>query len=199
MFELFAKGCLIGFSIAMPVGPIGLLCIRQSLISGALAGVLVGLGAASADAFYGALAGFGVTAVAQIFAAHSKHIEWVGAIFLCYLGITTFFSKTERASDHLHKGSRCRLYLTAFCLTLTNPMTILSFAAIYAGLGIGRENSGMPPAIVMTAGVFVGSVIWWLVLSCTSALFKKHMGQKAALWLNRISGAAILGFGVLFV
>lgn len=190
MFELFLKGCLIGFSIAMPVGPIGLLCIRHSLVSGAFAGLIVGLGAASADALYGALAGFGVAAIAPFFAAYGFLIQGMGAVFLCYLGIATFFSKTKEASEENVGGSR--LYLTTFFLTLTNPMTILSFAAIYAGLGIGSERGNLTLAIATMAGVFAGSAMWWLFLSSSAALFRQKI---PTLWLNRISGMALFGFG----
>lgn len=198
MFELFLKGCLIGFSIAMPVGPIGLLCIRHSLISGAFAGVIVGLGAATADALYGAMAGFGFTAIAHFFATYSLPIQWVGAAFLCYLGIAIFFSKTKEKFE-VENTMGYRLYLTTLFLTLTNPMTILSFAAIYAGLGMGSVDGGLLPPLITTLGVFTGSVIWWLLLSSVAALFNQRINQRAAIWLNRISGTAIFGFGFSLV
>jgi len=199
MFELFVKGCLIGFSIAMPVGPIGLMCIRHSLISGAIAGVIVGLGAASADALYGALAGFGVTAVAHFFAAYGQYVQWLGAAFLCYLGTATFFARSKETLEDSGDIRGYRLYLTTFVLTLTNPLTILSFAAIYAGLGIGGESNGLELALATTTGVFAGSAIWWLLLSCAAALFRHKMGADTAIWLNRISGMAILGFGLTLI
>ncbi|MCE5315800.1 MAG: LysE family translocator [Parachlamydia sp.] len=196
MFELFVKGCLIGFSIAMPVGPIGLLCIRHSLISGAFAGVIVGLGAASADALYGALAGFGITAVAHFFAAYGQYVQWLGAAFLCYLGIATFFAGRREAREDSGDIKGYRLYLTTFVLTLTNPMTILSFVAIYAGLGLRGESNGLVLALATTVGVFAGSTIWWLLLSSAAALFRHKISVHTAIWLNRISGMAILGFGL---
>lgn len=193
MFELFFKGCLIGFSIAMPVGPIGLLCIRHALVSGGYYGLIVGLGAACADSLYGALAGFGVTAVAQLLTNYYPWMQWIGGLFLCYLGITTFLAKKVEASEAGIRVGAVRLFLTTFCLTLTNPMTILSFAGIYAALGIGGGE--IVHALTMTTGVFAGSALWWLFLSTGAALFKEKMEGKSS-WLNKVSGVMIFGFGV---
>lgn len=192
--ELLIKGLIIGFSIAMPVGPIGLLCIRNVLTFGVLCGLVTGCGAACADAIYGALAGFGVSAVSSFLEAHGAYIQICGALFLCYLGITTFFVKASDDNKVVRTNSRA--FLSTFLLTLTNPLTIISFAGIYAGLGIGNESSSVNNALIMTSGVFLGSLAWWFILSLTVSIFRDKMTSTSFLWLNKIAGTVLFGFGV---
>lgn len=196
MIEFFIEGCLIGFSIALPVGPIGLLCIRHSLYSGRREGFIVGLGAAAADALYGALAGFGVTAIARFLSDYHSGLQLLGALFLCYLGIATFFAKASRMEGESKKRGALSLFFMTFFLTLTNPMTLLSFAGIYAALGIGSENGDFAQALAMTGGVFAGSILWWSILSGTAAFLNEKLAIAKSLWLNKLSGAILLGFGI---
>lgn len=193
--ELIFKGLMIGFSIAMPVGPIGLLCIRNVLTFGMLCGLVTGLGAACADAIYGALAGFGVTTIGSFLEAHSNLIQVFGALFLCYLGISTFFAKASNPTSNELSLTHSRAFLTTFFLTLTNPMTIISFAGVYAGLGIGHESSSINDGLTTTCGVFLGSIIWWLILSLTASIFREKMSTTSTVWLNKISGSVLFGFG----
>lgn len=193
--ELLFKGLMIGFSIAMPVGPIGLLCIRNVLTFGMLCGLITGLGAACADAIYGALAGFGVTTVSSFFETHGAYIQVCGALFLCYLGITTFFGKVSNTDNKEGGLTNSRAFLATFFLTLTNPMTIISFAGVYAGLGIGYENSSVNHALITTLGVFLGSIVWWFILSLTASIFRDKFTTKSSIWLNKISGSILFGFG----
>lgn len=195
MIDFFFKGFLIGFSIALPVGPIGLLCIRHSLHSGLRSGFIVGLGAASADALYGAVAGFGVTAVAAFLTIYRFAFQLIGALFLCYLGAATFFRKSNDLTAESKKEGGLSLFSTTFFLTLTNPMTIVSFAGIYAALGIG-EGSAIAPALAMTGGVFLGSTFWWLLLSGAAAFLKERFDVAKSAWLNRVSGSVLFGFGI---
>ncbi len=195
--SLLLKGWMIGFSIAMPVGPVGLLCIRNSLTYGMICGLISGLGAACADAIYGALAGFGVTAVSDFLSSHWALLQCMGALFLCYLGITTFYAKSGKMIAESNTMSRSRIFLSTFLLTLTNPLTILSFAGVYAGLGIGSGSTSMMHALVTTVGVFIGSAVWWLILSFAASFFKEKMNEKASIWLNRLSGSVIFGFGII--
>ncbi len=196
--EFLIKGMLIGFSIALPVGPIAMLCIRNVLTFGILSGLYTGLGAAFADALYGAVAGFGVTAVSHFLAAHSVYLKIIGGIFLCYLGIKTFFSKGAiSTSDRGGVLKPSAAFMTTFFLTLTNPMTVVSFIGIYAGLGLGDVSSNFSSACVVTVGVFLGSAIWWIVLSLVMGYFKEKIDPKNSLWLNPVSGSLIFVFGVL--
>lgn len=193
--ELFLKGLMIGFSIAMPVGPIGLLCIRNVLTFGILCGLVTGLGAACADAVYGALAGFGVTTISSFLETHSIYLQLIGALFLCYLGVSTFLAKASTGGGTETSLTHSRAFVTTFFLTLTNPMTIISFAGVYAGLGIGNGSSDFSGAMTTTVGVFLGSAAWWLILSLVSSFFKEKMNANSSVWLNKFSGSVLFGFG----
>jgi threonine/homoserine/homoserine lactone efflux protein len=194
---LLLSGLLIGFSIAAPVGPIGVLCIRRTLAAGRLTGLVSGLGAATADAFYGSVAGFGLTLVSGLLISQQLWLRVVGGLFLCYLGVRTFVSlPSERAAD---AGARGLLgaYLSTLVLTLTNPLTILSFTVIFAGLGIVSAQSNYLSAALLVLGVFTGSALWWLLLSGGVSLFQTLFTPARLRWVNRVSGAIIAGFGVL--
>lgn len=195
--ELLFKGLMIGFSIAMPVGPIGLLCIRNVLTFGMFCGLITGLGAASADAIYGALAGFGVTTISSFLENYGAYLQIFGAIFLCYLGISTFFGGAPSTESKELGLTNSRAFLATFILTLTNPMTIISFAGVYAGLGIGHESSSVNHALITTLGVFLGSIAWWFILSLSTSIFRDKFTAKSSIWLNKISGSILFGFGSL--
>jgi threonine/homoserine/homoserine lactone efflux protein len=201
-FSILLRGLIIGFSIAAPVGPIGVLCIRRTLAEGRLAGFVSGLGAATADAVYGSIAAFGLTLITSFLLQQSFWLRAVGGIFLLYLGIKTFISKPEPVVELTNSaGTRQNLfgdYASTFFLTLTNPLTILSFAGIFAGLGLGSNTYGnYLSAITLVLGVFFGSATWWFILSGITSLFHKKMSSQLMLWVNRISGAIIILFGIL--
>jgi threonine/homoserine/homoserine lactone efflux protein len=193
------RGVAIGFSIAAPVGPIGVLCIRRTLAEGRVSGLLSGLGAATADAIYGVIAAFGLTYISSILIGYQPWIRLLGGLFLCYLGLRTFFSKPAESADHLRGGSLLRDYASTFFLTLTNPMTIISFAAVFAGLGIGSAKGDYAAATLLVLGVFAGSAAWWLILSGGVSLFRSKFTPRALGWVNKVAGIVILGFGVLAV
>src|SRR5881409_981452 len=135
--RFFVRGVAIGFSIAAPVGPIGVLCIRRTLAEGRLCGFASGLGAATADAVYGCVAGFGLTAVSNLLVSQQTWLRLIGGLFLCYLGVKSFFAGPAQTAAAPKSGALAGAYASTFLLTLTNPMTILSFAAVFAGLGLG--------------------------------------------------------------
>jgi threonine/homoserine/homoserine lactone efflux protein len=195
-FSFFIKGLIFGFSIAAPVGPIGILCIRRSLAGGWTAGLLTGMGAATADALYGCVAGFGLAGITGLLVGQRAWIQLFGGLFLCWLGVRIFLSGTEETPLVAAPGRAARGYLSALLLTLTNPMTILSFAAVFAGLGLGRVAAGPTAAGWLVAGVFTGSMAWWAMLSSASSLFKTRMNANAMRWINRLSGAVLAGFGL---
>jgi threonine/homoserine/homoserine lactone efflux protein len=195
MVHFFLKGLLLGFVIAAPVGPIGILCIRRSLADGQSAGLATGLGAATADAVYGCVAGFGLAAISNFLVGQRFWLGLIGGLFLCYLGARTFFTKsTESASAGDRKGL-IGAYLSTFLLTITNPMTILSFVAAFAAIGLGT-SSDYRLATSLVAGVFLGSALWWLLLSGGSALLRRYVGPALMVNLNRVSGILIFGLGV---
>lgn len=196
MIAFLVKGFVIGFSIAAPVGPIGVLCIRRTLSDGRLTGLVSGMGAATADALYGSVAGFGLTLVSAFLLDQRFWIRLVGGAFLCYLGVKTFLSMPASQAAQVRGGGLLSAYISTLFLTLTNPLTILSFAAIFAGLGLGAGVGNYASAGVLIAGVFLGSATWWLLLSGGVSLLRRQFDQRAMRWVNRFSGLIILGFGL---
>lgn len=189
------KGVVIGFSIAAPVGPIGVLCIRRSLAFGPQVGLVTGLGAATADAVYGCIAGFGLTVVSGFLVGQRFWLSLAGGLFLCYLGFRTFTSKPAEKAAEVRDGGLLSAYLSTLFLTLTNPMTILSFVAVFAGLGLGQSTDYFR-AMMLVCGVFAGSAFWWLLLSTSVSLYRSRLNSGYMNTVNKISGAVILAFGL---
>lgn len=198
MIELLLKSTLIGFSIAMPVGPIGLLCLRNSLTSGILAGLMTGLGAALADALYGLLAGFGVASLAYALGAYEFPLKLIGILFLLYLGVSTY---REKPSEEVVKSERClgKTFGASFFLTLINPMTILSFMGIFTALSSDFSEGSPFLPLIMAGGVFVGSCLWWLVLSLGAGLMKSRLNSKGRALINRISGGVLIAWALTLI
>jgi threonine/homoserine/homoserine lactone efflux protein len=192
----FFKGLLIGFSIAAPVGPIGLLCIQRTIAYGRKSGLVTGLGAATADGLYGAVAAFGLTAISSFLVGRQFWFRLVGGMFLFYLGTKAFLSRpVEKAAASSHE-SLFLDYGSTVILTVTNPMTILSFAAVFAGLGLASSSGGHASAALMIAGVVLGSTLWWFVLSAGVSLFQAKFISHSLKYVNSISGAILIGFAV---
>jgi threonine/homoserine/homoserine lactone efflux protein len=190
------KGFVIGFSIAAPVGPIGVLCIRRTLAEGRTFGLVSGLGAATADAIYGCIAGFGLTFISTLLISQQTWFRIVGGLFLCYLGRKTLLSRPAEETVSAKGSGLIDAYASTFFLTLTNPMTILSFMAIFAGLGIASASGNYISASILVLGVFSGSAFWWLLLSGGVAVFKSKFNLRELKWVNRISGLIIILFGL---
>src|SRR5438045_2795843 len=165
-----AKGLAIGFCIAAPVGPIGVLCIRRSLAEGRQIGLATGLGAATADAAYGCVAGFGLTAISGFLVGEKFWLGLIGGAFLCYLGLRTFLARPAERAAEARGGGWFTAYFSTLLLTLSNPATILSFVAVFAGFGLGTSRD-FPAASALVAGVFIGSALWWLLLTSGVAIF----------------------------
>lgn len=191
------RGLIMGFSIAAPVGPIGVLCIRRTLAEGRASGLVSGLGAATADAIYGCIAGFGLTFISSIFISQQVWLRLVGGVFLCCLGLKTFLARPVEQAASAEGNGLVGAYTSTFFLTLTNPMTILSFAAIFAGLGVASASGNYLSAGVLVLGVFVGSALWWLILSGGVSLFRARFSPQQLRWVNRVSGIIIMVFGLL--
>ncbi len=194
--ELLVRGLLIGFAIAAPVGPIGLLCIQRTLAYGRLTGLATGLGAASADAVYGMVAGFGLTAISGFLTGQRVWLGVIGGLFLCYLGVRTALTPPAERAATGAEGSRWAAYASTFALTLTNPMTIFSFMAVFAGLGLASAAGEATRAVALVVGVFAGSAAWWLLLSGGVSLFRRRIGPAVLGWVNRIAGGVIVVFGL---
>lgn len=189
------RGLAIGFSIAAPVGPIGVLCIRRTLANGRWVGFVSGVGAATADALYGSIAAFGLTALSNILVNQQIWLRLVGGVFLVLLGVRTFVSKPAETPPSGASAGLLGAYASTLLLTLTNPLTILSFAAIFAGLGAAGSEAGTATAGLLVLGVFLGSAAWWLTLSSSVALLRHRTSPRLLHWVNRVSGAVLGGFG----
>jgi threonine/homoserine/homoserine lactone efflux protein len=195
--RFFLRGLIIGFSIAAPVGPIGVLCIRRTLATGRVSGLVSGLGAATADAVYGCIAGFGLTFISSVLIRQQDGLRLIGGGFLCYLGLKTFLARPLEQAVSVKRSGLLGAYASTFFLTLTNPMTILSFAAVFAGLGVASAGGNYASAEVLVMGVFMGSALWWLTLSGVVSAFRAKLNSRWLRWVNRISGVIITGFGLL--
>jgi threonine/homoserine/homoserine lactone efflux protein len=194
-FRLFLKGIAIGFSIAAPVGPIGVLCIRRSLANGAGVGLATGLGAATADALYGSVAAYGLTALSASLIREQFWLGLVGGLFLLYLGARTILSRAPAEAASERPGGLRGAYGSTLILTLTNPMTILSFVAIFAGFGLGGAPNYIG-ATLLVLGVFLGSAVWWIILSQGIGFFRAHFSSSWMLAVNRLSGGILIAFGL---
>ncbi|MEF2967243.1 LysE family transporter [Paenibacillus sp. M1] len=198
LFILF-QSILTGIAVAAPVGPIGMLCIRTTLAKGRRSGLAAGLGAAAADACYAAVAAFGITAIASFLIRYDGLIRVIGGVAICWLGYNVIHRKPSSPppAHEAETGPRLTTFASTFLLTLTNPMTILSFASLAAGIGGPSLTGSFGSAAMFTAGVLLGSAIWWLFLSTAVSLFRIAMLTPAALRaVDIVSGLILLGFGV---
>jgi len=198
VFEVPAlgRGFLIGFAVAAVVGPIGVLCIRRTLASGFSIGWVSGLGAATADASYAALAAFGVTAVTALLVEQRLWLRLIGGAFLLYLGVRTLRSApSSRAALPVSVTGLLGAWASTFGLTLSNPMTILSFVGIFAGVGLSVEG-GLSGAALLVLGVFVGSAAWWLVLATGVSALRSRLTPRVFRAVNVLSGLVIVAFGL---
>lgn len=194
--SILLKGLMIGFSIAATVGPIAVLCIRRTLVEGRLSGLVSGLGAAFADAIYGAIAGFGLTLISNFLVDKQTWLRLIGGLFLIYLGLKTFLKKPK---DLVLSDQRAKLidtYGSTLFLTLTNPMTIISFVAIFAGFGLASESGNYLSASMLVLGVFIGSALWYILLSYGVGIFREKFTLAGLKWVNRVSGVIIASFGL---
>ncbi len=194
--EFFVRGLVIGFAIAAPVGPIGMLVIRRTLAEGRLLGLLTGFGAAAADTFYGCVGAFGLTFISGFLVGYAFWTKLIGGLFLLWLGISTFRARPREESTGVSNVRYVTAFLSTMVLTLANPATILSFMAVFAGLGLGASAGGYGAAVTVVTGVFTGSTLWWLLLSGGVALVRHRLKPTTLLWINRGSGAFLFAFGI---
>ncbi len=191
---LMIKGIAVGFSIAAPVGAIGFLCIQQTLKGGITLGVASGLGAATADMMYGILVALGLKATQSILLSYNTVLTLFGGLFLCYLGVKKIRSVPHLDTTQPVKDGLLKAYVVTFFLTLTNPATILDFAALFTGLNI--DVSGYIESLSFIGGVFIGSALWWLLLCFSVGLFRKKVSVQLLYYINYIAGLAIVAFGI---
>src|SRR5579864_1255753 len=199
IIKLFARGLIIGLAVAAPVGPIGVLVIRRTLADSRMLGLLTGLGAATADALYGCVGAFGLTFISSFLAGYALWTKLIGGAFLFYLGISTFRAKPATEAAPASKAKAVGAYLSTMVLTLANPATILSFMAVFAGLGLGTNGGDYGATSIVVAGVFFGSALWWLMLSGGVSLVRHRLAPSTLTWINRGSGVFLFVFGVLAI
>lgn len=195
---LYVKGLIVGLAIAVPVGPIALLCFQRSISAGWPAGLATGLGAALADSYYGAIAALGLSLVQNFLVDHRRAIALAGGTFLCLLGIKSLFTRLSATAAKPKRSAMGLLgdFASTFVLTLANPMTILAFIAIFAVMDTAAAGRSFSGAMELVLSVLAGSAIWWLCLSIGIGVFRHRLDDTARRWISRISGAMIIGFGV---
>lgn len=196
--NIFFKGLMLGFSIAAPVGPIGVLCIQRTLRYGRLAGIASGLGAALADAFYGMVVVVGLTSLTQCLLTNQKLLALFGGLFLIYLGVKTLLQKSPSLTDHTMQATTLtHNFLSTFALTLTNPMTMLAFAAMLTSISVYTTTQGtLLTNSLFVSGVFIGSMLWWIFLALITGSLRSMMNQKLHAIINYISGSIICLYGI---
>jgi len=189
------KGLIIGFAMAVPIGPIGVMCIRKTLAEGHSRGLIIGLGAATADALYGGIAAFGLTFVSDVIASQHVWLRLIGGGLLLFLGIRTFRARRKDPVVPFDNKGLLGSYISSFLLAVTNPVTIFAFVAVFAAFGLGHKLSILSAGILVI-GVFVGSSLWFLAIGYVATLFRKKLNAGGLRWVNRISGVLIVLSGI---
>jgi threonine/homoserine/homoserine lactone efflux protein len=196
LLVFFLKGIVVGAVIAVPVGPVGILCLRRTIFEGRLAGLVSGLGAATADAFYGVVAAFGLTFVSRWLIGYEDWLRAAGGCYLLYAGGSALLTRPQdRFTEQSDAQTLVRGFASTFALTVTNPVTIIVFLGIFAALGLGGAQATLLHATILVVGVWTGSFLWWLALSLGVGTFRRSIGPRHLAWISRGSGAVLLFSG----
>ena len=195
----FFQAMIAGVALAAPVGPVGLLCIRRTLSRGMLSGFTSGLGAATADALYASVAAYGVTIISATLTRYSSTLELVGGLLLCILGAHAILNHRVTEPKPQNPRNLVETFFYTMLLTLTNPATIIGFAALFSALGLKDEEGSRHGAIVLISGVFAGSTLWWLILSTVMHHIRHLLTNNMQRWINLVSGSVLglLGIAVM--
>lgn len=200
---LLIKCAVIGFSIALPVGPVAVLCIRRTLVGGLLPGISTGLGATAADTIFGAVAVFGIGFVSDFIHRHQLEAEIVGATILIGMGIYYVRHRPPSVGDPVADDREHRILtdlrymISSFAITLFNPLTLGAFAAVLAASGVGASIENRPQAFLAIAGVAIGAASWWLFLTVISQALRRFVSASSLQWLNWITGGVLIVIGAL--
>jgi threonine/homoserine/homoserine lactone efflux protein len=195
---LLSKGLMAGLAIAVPVGPVNVLCASRTLSRGRLSGLMSGFGAATADMLYGAIAGFSITFLIEFLEREEFWIRVIGGLLLVAIGVMYFRKPAQAPNLPAGSGTAQSDFSSTLLLTLTNPTTVLSFLAVLAGLGMGGHREWWL-TFLLVGGIFCGSMLWWVILVLMVNRFRDRFDQRAIGWMNRIAGLAIGGFGIVTV
>lgn len=203
---ILIQGILFGFLLALPVGPVGVLCVQRTLSQGRMHGLISGLGAAFGDALYGAVAAFGISAVEDWITGHQGALRLVGGVVLILLALRTTASMVrnqpvtnepdEKIRRRIETHSLVKDFISTFMLAITNPITFIAFAGLLATLGFTEAGRSIGNASILVAGVFAGSALWWIALSSTASLFRPFVDGTYQVWMDRIVALVLAGFGV---
>ncbi len=203
---ILIQGILFGFLLALPVGPVGVLCVQRTLSQGRMHGLISGLGAAFGDALYGAVAAFGISAVEDWITGHQGALRLVGGVVLILLALRTTASMVrnqpvtnepdEKIRRRIETHSLVKDFISTFMLAITNPITFIAFAGLLATLGFTEAGRSIGNASTLVAGVFAGSALWWIALSSTASLFRPFVDGTYQVWMDRIVALVLAGFGV---
>jgi len=197
--QVLLQGLLLGISIAAPVGPVALLCIRRTLERGFMSGLVSGLGAAMADVVYGGIAAAGLTLAANFLVGQQFWLRLLGGGFLVCLGISTFRSRSTEAAQVRENGNLAHDFFSTLALTASNPLTIFAFIAIFGGFGVQAGSAYRVHAFLLVLGVFLGSALWWLGLSTLVNLLRQRMTPMLITAINHTAALAIIIYGLYFV
>ncbi len=198
---LFLKGIAIGIGASAPLGPIGVICIQRTLNKGRLSGFVSGLGAALADSFYAIIAGLGLSIIVNFIKEQQIYFEIVGVALLFFIGLRIFYANpAKQLRRQKQKGSNLFSdFFSILALTISNPMAVFLFLALFAGLGLVDEQGGMFSTLQIVIGVFSGAAAWWFTLSTLVNLFREKFRLRRLWWINKIAGLAIFLFGVFAI
>jgi threonine/homoserine/homoserine lactone efflux protein len=194
--DVLVRGAIAGLAISAPVGPVNVFCVSRTLEKGRRAGIVAGWGAAAADTIYGAIAGFSISFVIGFLIREESQIRFFGGLLLIFLGILYYFRKAaamppNRGSKPAHSD-----FVAAFFLNLANPTTVLSFLAVLTVLHL-HQRRAWAQSLMLVAGIFAGAMLWWIALAFISGHFRDRFTGRGMLWMNRIAGLAIGGFGAV--
>jgi len=194
---LLIEGIVIGLVVAVPVGPLGLLCINRALMMGPVCGFFSGLGVATADALATGIEALGISLISGFLIENQLALSFVGGLFLCYLGYKIYKTEPVSQAPINNINGLLSAYATTLFLTLSNPVTVLSFVAIYAGWHVPSLHGRYIAAATLTVGVFTGSALWWVGLFIGLTAFHDRFSLRFLFWVHRVSGAVIAGSGVV--
>ena len=195
---LAVRGLVIGFTIAAAVGPITLLVIRRTIAHGGLYGFASGLGVAAADATYAGVAAFGLTAITSLLVSGHMLLGIVGGAVIAVMGVRTMRSRPAGPATDAERPGLAGAFASIYALTMTNPLTIVLYAGVFAGIGL-VAGSSFVDAATLTLAAWLGSTLWWVVLCSIVGWVRGRVSTTALLWVNRLSGAALVVFGVVAI
>jgi threonine/homoserine/homoserine lactone efflux protein len=196
--ELFWKGFIVGLMVSIPLGPIGVLCIQRTLNKGRRSGFFSGLGAAAADTIFAIIAGFGITFIISFIREQQLYFQIIGGIIVIFLGIHIFYTNPVRQlrMQRMNRNKLSQDFFTVFLLTITNPMAVFFFLAMFAGINIGDESLSLFDMSNLVLGVFSGAAAWWFTLSAIVNLLRHRFRLKIIWWMNKVAGVIIFLLGI---